>query len=207
MITPLTKHDFINYKYGCGEMLPYERYKLYGWIKKLRCRRVLEIGTGNGTSTYYIAHALLENNDGGQILTCDPHTIISNDIVNTYNNIKYNNVTSTHLIHTVIENKQPVDFIFFDGPEIEELALTDIKILENYISPGCYFSMHDWEFKQRNYDNAISIKSKLIRPYIENSKKWEKQEVLSGIQPNSDYFVYKNSNCDSVGLCLYKFLG
>ena len=204
---PLTKHDFINYKYGNGEMLPYERYKLHTWVKQCGCKNVLEIGTGNGTSTYYIAQALFENNNNGIIVTCDPIAVILSNILNDYNNIKYNNITSTELIKALIEAHQLPDFIFFDGPEIEELALVDIQTLEPHIKPGCYFSMHDWEFNRRNYDNSISIKSKLIRPYIENSKRWEKQEVLSGMQLNSDYFVYQNLNCDSVGLCLYKFLG
>ena len=206
MTISLTKHDFIHYKYGEGEMLPYERYKLYTWIKQCRCKRVLEVGTGTGSSAYYIAQALLENN-GGTIVTCDPNAVISPNILNDYSNIKYNNTTSTELIKAIIKSQQIPDFIFFDGPEIEELALVDIQTLEPHIKSGCYFSMHDWEFNRRNYDNSISIKSKLIRPYIENSKRWEKQEVLSGMQLNSDYFVYQNLNCDSVGLCLYKFLG
>jgi len=86
--------------------------------------------------------------------------------------------------------------LFFDGPEDPDIAMEDIKILENYIQPECYFSMHDWELEKRKYDNGISTKAKKIRPYMENSSLWKPIEVLEGIESDQ-----------SVGLCLYKFLG
>jgi hypothetical protein len=102
----------------------------------------------------------------------------------------------------LISNKVLIDYIFFDGPEIPELALNDIKILEQHISAGAYFSMHDWCTEQRKHDNGISVKSLNIKPYMENSDKWTKIEELSGLQKNSDFDNYEY---DSVGLCLYKY--
>ena len=202
----LTKSDFITFKYSdCGEMLPYERYKLYNWVKDFKFKSVLEIGTGSGASTYFIAQALKENGEG-TIMTCDPERVPPNDLLNDYDNIRFFKVTSDVLIDKIIEKNKKLDYIFFDGPEIPNLALDDLAKLEDYIEIGCYFSMHDWEYTQRPYDNGTSNKASMIRPYIENSDRWEKVEILSGLTVNSDYYIFEESNTDSVGFCLYRFV-
>ena len=106
------------------------------------------------------------------------------------------------MIDHLIKNKYYLDFIFFDGPEIPQLALENIKTLEKYIPNGTYFCMHDWEVTERIYDKGVSVKSSLIRPYIEKSEDWKEIEVLSGLQINSDYYITQEA--DSVGLCLYQ---
>jgi hypothetical protein len=186
-----------------GEMLPYERFKLFNWIYDANPKNLIEIGSGVGHgSTYYMAEALKQRNEGGIIYSCDPERRIYEDLLNDYPSIKYYSIKSTELIEMLISNKVKIDYIFFDGPEIPKLALSDIKILEEYILPGTYFSMHDWCTETRRYDNQISIKSLEIRPYLENSNKWEKIEELSGLQKNSDF---DDMPYDSVGLCLYRY--
>jgi hypothetical protein len=80
--------------------------------------------------------------------------------------------------------------------------MDDIKVLEKYIEDGCLFSMHDWEYTQRKMDNGISTKSLYIRPYMEQSNKWSKIEVLSGMEKNCE----GSEEIDSVGLCLYRYV-
>lgn len=194
------KSNFVNLhienKYPGSEMLPLERIKMHTWLCKIVKPKndVLEIGTGVGGSTYYIANALKTIKSDSIIHTCDPTRAPYDELLNEFKNIKYYKTTSTELILLLKSRNIKIDFIFFDGPEIPELALNDIKLLENFIDAGCYFAMHDWEICQRKYDNAVSQNSLYIRQYIENSNVWEKVEVLDG----KDYDT-------SVGLCLYKY--
>lgn len=199
----MQKEFFLNYPYSeYGEMLPYERYKLYNWIKKFNVKNILEIGSGSGASTYYMVNAL--QNDG-KIFTCDPGRRLPEELLNDFKNIEYYENTSSFLIEKIMNERIDIDYVFFDGPEIPDLALQDILKLENYLKDGCLFSMHDWETTQRNYDKGYSIKCSKIRPYMENSEKWEEVEILSGLKVNSDYHVYDDRNADSVGLSLYKY--
>ena len=186
-----------------GEMLPYERFKLFNWIYDANPKAIIEIGSGVGHgSTYYMAEALRQRGVKGIIYSCDPKRSIYQDLLNDYPSIKYYPIKSFELIQNLILNKIEIDYIFFDGPEIPDLALEDIKTLEQYIKSGTYFSMHDWCTEPRKYDNHISIKSLKIKPYLQNSNKWEKIEELSGLQKNSNF---DDMPYDSVGLCLYRF--
>lgn len=200
-----SKEFFLNSPYTDAEMTPYERNKLYAWIIENKPNHVFEVGTGlGGGSTYYIAEAFKELGKG-RIYTCDPGRSPSNHFLETYKNIVfYYRQTSQWLIDQLTIDQISPDFVMFDGPEDPQIALDDIIRLEKVIQPETLFCMHDWEFEKRGYDNGVSTKSKLIRPYIENSKKYSKVEVLSGLIKNSNY---DEMNYDSVGLCLYKFVG
>ena len=202
-IQELTDNDFLNFKYGDGEMLPYERYKLYQWVKECSPNIILEVGTGTGASTFYLAHAQQETNPNGKIFTCDPVSRYVNGL-EAFKNINFNQITSSEMKAQLISSNLIPDFIFFDGPEIEDLAFNDLKILEPHLKLGTKFAMHDWENVTRTYDGSYSIKSLKIRPYIETSPKWKAVEILSGLKINSNKFSPWR-NADSVGLCLYEF--
>jgi hypothetical protein len=193
--------DFVNNPYVGAEMLPYEREKLYSWVKEVKPTGVLEIGTGAGGGTSYIAEAIKDVGEPCLIHTCDPIRKPSNALLRVYPFIIYYNITSERMIMQVIKNKEDIDFIFFDGPEVPNIAYSDILTLENYIKKGTYFCMHDWETDKRGYDGGLSIKAELIRPYMERSDNWEEVEVLSGVKKNV------KGEFDSVGLCLYQFKG
>jgi hypothetical protein len=180
------------------EMLPYERYKLYTWVSQIiKPTNVLDVGCGSGGGTYYISEGMKTCKSRGKIYSCDPGRGPSEEFLMRQNNVDYSPIYSTDLITQLVENNIKIDYIFFDGPEDPDIAMRDIISLENYILPGCYFSMHDWEVVPRKYDGQISTKSIKIREYMEyNSSVWQPVEILEGSQSS-----------DSVGLCLYKFLG
>lgn len=184
--------------YPGAEMLPFERSKVYDWIINVIKPEfnILEIGTGVGGSTYYLSKSLLDLNSNLKVYTCDPTRKPTDSFLQDCTNVSYFKMNSNDLIKYIVENNINISYLFFDGPEPPEIAINDIKILEKYIKPGCYFSMHDWEIQKRKYDNGISTKSLLIRPYIENSSSWKEIEILEGIESDK-----------SVGLCLYMFLG
>jgi cephalosporin hydroxylase len=184
--------------YPGAEMLPFERLKLYSWITEIIKPKndILETGCGTGGSTYYISESVKHINSKSVIYTCDPDRKPNDNFLNNHPNVRYSASYSADLILEIINNIVKIDYIFFDGPEDPNVAMEDIKVLEGYIQPGCYFSMHDWEFERRKYDMEISTKAEKIRPYIENSSLWKPIEVLEGIESN-----------ESVGFCLYEFLG
>lgn len=191
--------DFnIEKKYLAAEMLPFEREKLYNWIKNIikPTSNILETGTGVGGSTYYLSKALKEICNDCKVYTCDPSRKPTVQFLEECDNVEFYPAYSNLLINYLIKEKIKISYIFFDGPEDPSVALDDIKKLEEYIDIGCYFSMHDWETSPRKYDNGLSTKAASIRPYMESSKKWEKVEVLDGI-----------NSADSVGLCLYRYTG
>jgi predicted O-methyltransferase YrrM len=174
--------DFVNCPYKGAELLPLERERLYNWVFNLKPKDILEIGTGNGGSTYYMAEAIKAAGISTVIITCDPQRKVSNSFFETYPFVDYFRMSSDKIIPFVIEEGFLIDFIFFDGPDDPEVALRDIKRLEVSIASGTYFAMHDWDFP----------KAEMIRPYMELSPNWIEQEVL-----------FKSEV--SVGLCLYKY--
>jgi hypothetical protein len=186
-----------------GEMLPYERYKLYTWVVDINPKSILEVGCGEGGATYCMAEAIMKLNSEAMIHACDPRQMLDGKFFKTYPFVNYYQMESHEFIQHIIKEKISVDFILFDGPEELDVALEDIMVLEQYIKAGTFFCMHDWELLRRGYDGGMSTKAQKIRPYIEQSERWVKKEVLSGVHKNSTI----NDECfDSVGLCLYEFI-
>lgn len=201
----MKKIEFLNPPYG-GELLPYERYKLYNYVKTLKPNVILELGTGVGGSTYYMASALKENNKG-VIYTCDPFKGPSDIFIQEFKNILfYERILSNEFIKKLIKDNIIPDFIFFDQPG-PETPLEDFKLLKSYLKIGTVFSMHDWDENKRAYDYGLSIKPKFIKPYLYSHNDWELMEELSGITKNSDMFDSPPNTkkpCDSVGMCFFK---
>lgn len=201
----MEKIEFLNPPYG-GELLPYERYKLHDYVKRLKFDIILELGTGVGGSTYYMASALKENNKG-VIYTCDPFKGPSDMFLQEFEDILfYEKKLSDEFIKKLIVNDIIPDFIFFDQPG-PEAPLEDFKSLENYLKIGTIFSMHDWDENERAYDCALSIKPKFIKPYLYKHDDWELIEELSGTIKNSDMFDSPPDTkkpSDSVGMCFFK---
>lgn len=178
-----------------GEMTNLEREFLYNWVLLSKPKTILEIGTGcGGGGCYYMAKALQAINENGILYTCDPARKPNNDFFIEFPNVLFYQTTSNELIQKIIETNVNINFIFFDGPEDPNVAMGDILILEKHIAPGTKFSMHDWEISQRIYDNVVSTKAQYIRPYMEQSNKWKLLHQLE-------------NSYESVGLCLYEFLG
>lgn len=198
----MNKNFFIDCPIYMGEMLPFERFKLFNWIKEIKPKVIFEIGTGTGGSTFYMSKAIEDSDFECKIYTCDPIRNIDNQILSE--NVIFHSMYSNDMIDKLVNSDIIPDFIFFDGPENPDIAFNDLKKLEEHIKIGTFFSMHDWETKQRGYDNGISTKSVKVREYIESSQKWEEIEVTDGCKKNSDFDDYE---FDSVGICLYKFLG
>jgi len=179
----------MNFDFGFGEMTIYEREKLYNYIKSNNPDIVLECGSGAGASTYVMINAI---NEKSKVYSCDP----LRQPYFSSNKLFFYKTLSNKLINKLIEDKIYPNFIFFDGPEEPEIALEDFKKLDKYVEIGTIFSMHDWCTKKRKYDNGISTKVELLKPYIKSLDSWELLEEINGEE-------YKKGK-ESVGLCFYK---
>lgn len=186
-----------------GEMLPLERIRLYQWLMEFKPSCVLEVGTGVGGSTFYISEALKRN--GGQLHTCDPERGPPDRFLKRFaDQVKYHPVKSKEMIDQLIQCKIYPDFLFFDGPEVPELAIEDLRRLEPHLKSGCMFAMHDWEQPGGKNRRIVSIKAAKIRPYMESSPCWQRVDCLSGHTKN---VWWTKGKYDSVGLCLYRYQG
>lgn len=184
-----------------GEMLPLERLRLYQWVMRCRPKVVLEVGTGVGGSTFYISEAL--KSYGGQLYTCDPVRRPPQNFLDRFRGtLHYEPLKSCELIEKLRASNIRPDFVFFDGPEIPELALEDIQSLESDLEDGCLFAMHDWEQVGGVNPRIVSIKAQRVRPYLENSQHWTMLELLDGHNKN---VWWTKGKFDSVGLCLFQF--
>jgi predicted O-methyltransferase YrrM len=184
-----------------GEMLPIERLRLYQWMTSYQPKVVLEVGTGVGGSTFYISSALHQY--GGELHSCDPMRSPPEPFLQRFRGtLHYHALRSDQLIDQMRRDGKKPDFLFFDGPEIPELALSDLCSLEPWIEPGCWFAMHDWEQPGGRNRKIVSIKAKKVRPYLENSPNWRRIEQLEGHRKN---VWWTKGRFDSVGLCLYEY--
>lgn len=176
--------NFTECPYKGAELLSLEREFLARWIVLCMPKSIIEVGTGKGGSTYYMAETIKEFGLTCRIYTCDPRRKPTNEFFERFPFVFFYKLKSDEFITTIIRNEVPVDFIFFDGPDNPFVALQDIQTLESHIAAGTHFAMHDWYYE----------KAQLIRPYISHSDRWREIEVLRKSER-------------SVGLCLYEFLG
>lgn len=187
-----------------GEMLPLERKKLYEWVTNKKPSTVVEIGGGlGGGSTMQIMNAIIDFRDIDNIATlytCDPiHRIIQHGFqyFSTHPDFKHQIRIvpdfGMDFIKKIKVAKLSPDFVFFDGPDNEDIVYNDFIELDPILPKGCLFASHDWETEKRLHDGATCVKNKKLRPYLEQNKDWKLVEYLEGI----------NSK-DSVGLCLWK---
>lgn len=167
-----------------GMLTNEERRLLHETVLEHKPRTVLEIGTWRGGgSTYQIATAL-EQLGTGVLHTCEIDDECYQEARKIYENDRWKNVVhchnipSTQLIQQLIEEDSIPDLVFEDGPEDAELNQSDFLLLEPYLSPGSVFVAHDWDLGDR-FDGLISVKSRLLRPYIEESESWKVEKYIT----------------------------
>lgn len=194
-----------------GQMHFFERDKLYEWVYNKRPRVVFEVGGGEGGgSTIQIAHAIKTLKEEGhcqdtKFYTCDLNGEESHKSYSYFSThpdykdfMQVINDYSTRFIQNlaIVSNIVP-DFIFFDGPDIPKLNLSDFKMLEDLVEVGTMFASHDWE---PEVDGEGCPKNLELRPYIERSEQWKEVEILSGAAGE-----WPNENeTNSVGMALYE---
>jgi predicted O-methyltransferase YrrM len=148
-----------------GQLYPAERALLRAMVLAKRPRTVLEVGTWKGGgSTFQIVSALTAARMG-HLHTCEPNTELHAIAAQQYrgaSNITTHNLYSHDLIDRLFAENDVPDFVFFDGPDDPQVALSDLRRLEERVAVGTVFMMHDWD----------DIKASAVRPYLERSTMW-----------------------------------
>lgn len=165
-----------------GQLLQVEREFLHEAVLRARPRLVLEVGTWKGGgSTYYIASALGKLRLDGhecQFHTCETDPDRHREASSIYAGPPWNafvhchNVPSSDLIASLISQGAIPDWVFFDGPENEDVNHNDFLTLDKHMRSGSHFSAHDWETGPR-IDGLTSKKAIKLRPHLEARSDWE----------------------------------
>jgi predicted O-methyltransferase YrrM len=155
-----------------------ERALLYRSVLEQRPTIALEVGTWKGGgSTLQITTALQDLNHG-HLYTCEVDPAFYKQAVASYEAsplakyVTFHQLPSTDLIKKLFESRLVPSFVFFDGPEDALLNLNDFKLLEERLELGACFCMHDWDLGIRP-DGMQSQKAELLRPYLEQSARWQ----------------------------------
>lgn len=159
-----------------GQLLPAERALLREAVFHHHPDLVLEVGTWyGGGSTWQLVQALTAASKG-HLHTCEvdlEHYLIAAAFYQTNPFVTCHHKPGLQLINELIAVGTIPDLIFFDGQEEPEAALSDLQLLEPQLKPGAAFLMHDWDL------NVLSTKSALIRPYLEQSPRWQIRRQLT----------------------------
>jgi predicted O-methyltransferase YrrM len=151
----------ISSAYGAGEILggvnPGDRRALYHLIAHFQPKRVLEIGTHVGASTVYIASALRQFVDGGELTTADivdvngpkaawkslrmpgPPARYISDL-----GLEGNTTFVAKPAADMLQTSGPYDLIFLDGDHSPRAVYREISAALRILSPPGVIVLHDF---------------------------------------------------------------
>ena len=124
---------------------------LYSFVRELKPKKILEIGTSKGGATLTIMKALLKNNLPFEFYSSELLDDLRNE---AENNLKREAGQSPIMLGDITKNldKIPYDIDFFMLDNDHDLPTT-VWIMENIIprlKDGCFFSLHDWAVQDIN---------------------------------------------------------
>jgi predicted O-methyltransferase YrrM len=159
-----------------GQMSPNERVVLYAAIMDRQCKNVWEVGTcRGGGSTYYIATALENLNDGGMLYTVDDTKEFYDYAQALYgekgalnylrHRVCFNFGNALKVFPTLLANKsiKNPDAVLLDGEDDSIECLYQFCMFRPYLGIGALAIFHDWNCGKTNY----------VRPTIVNDVDWK----------------------------------
>ncbi len=118
-----------------------EQFILYGLIRSLKPKVVVETGTHKGLSTLWMAQALHDNGKG-VIHTTDPREWGARG-----NFRKFPELENRICLHVErgdqMQIDERIDFIFLDGLHEKEEVLSELETLNPQMNPECVIVFHD----------------------------------------------------------------
>ena len=97
---------------------------LFNLVRSFQPESCIELGTGIGISSLYIAQALKLNKKGKLVTIEGDETLseLANDVFYSFDldNVNLINGKFSEKLDTVLESSKPVDFVFIDGDHNEE---------------------------------------------------------------------------------------
>jgi hypothetical protein len=158
-----------------GQMWFEDRRVLYDTVRRLRPQRCFEVGTWlGGGSTLVIARALRDNG-GGRLHTIELLDDVHHKAVEYYERhvpelrpfVEFHLGDYRERFPALIDDGG-VDFFVLDGAEDAEQTMEQFRFFDERSRVGTGLFAHDWE----------SEKSRLVRPELEGSERWELGDVV-----------------------------
>lgn len=141
-----------------------ELYFLYGLVRALKPNVCLEVGTHKGTSTWYIANAL-EDNQKGSLVTVDPF-----DYDNTKNRLSvYPRTTYIAERGDKIQMPEKIDFVFLDGLHDVDTVDKELQNILPQLNKDAIIAFHDAQDEPSNHKIGVQAaikKHKLVTTYL-----------------------------------------
>jgi len=158
---PLGKQQNLrsNWETGTGAVSMLDCIFLTMLVKKLKPKKIFEIGTWFGTSAGILSSAL--DNDV-KIYTCDTTNVYTN--LDKYkNSIVFCNTHSSNVVGFLKENDFKVDFVFADGV----LSTSDADWLLDSMGEDFIVSVHDYKLpSDKGIDNIELLKKRSKIPVV-----------------------------------------
>jgi len=157
-----------------GSLRNIEGYLLYSLIRKFKIKNILDIGTGNGFSSFICAHALKNNNDevkSGSIITVDifdrnkEHNL--SQIFKKNNIIKYVNFVVGDSLEVLGRHEfqsKKFELVIIDGQHTYDHVIKELELVQACLSSSSILFFDD-VFQRSSgksvYNAVLELKSKL----------------------------------------------
>lgn len=130
-------------------MLRPERILLYGLVRALRPRRILEIGTHRGGSAMIIT-AALDEVGAGALFCVDPEPMVAPEHQRriAHRSTLFPGASPEILVEARAAADGPFDFVFIDGDHSRAGVLRDVEGVLPLIADGAYVLFHDAHFPE-----------------------------------------------------------
>ncbi len=144
---------------GTGGVNPGDRRAIYHLVRRLRPRRVLEVGTHIGASTVHIARALADNGPDGTLVTVDiadvndPHTQpwrrhgcsrSPAAMIGALGLTERVTFVCEPSVSFLAGEGEPFDFIFLDGDHAASTVARELPLALRRLAHGGTVLLHDY---------------------------------------------------------------
>lgn len=172
----MSQHIEVNFNRSnqLGQMSPDEREAMYNLVMSTKPKHIFEIGTWlGGGSTYILASALYNLNDGGILHTVESNKGAFNKAIHFYNTyvdliplnpyVDFNFGISYDVYGELLKEFDSVEFVLFDGADDNQTTLDEWMIFKDKFKTGTVVLCHDWKTKKADY----------IKYFLLNEDEWE----------------------------------
>ena len=122
---------------------------MYLFCRQVRARKIVEVGVGNGQTSFWLAHAAKENIgqyygleiSGGRInKTKKTIERFGWDVPCNFIEVDTLKITAEWVLENIGDS---IDFIFLDGDHSEEAVIHEMEVLYPFLSSGGFVWLHD----------------------------------------------------------------
>jgi hypothetical protein len=152
-----------------GQMTAVERALVRETIRQTRPLVSVELGTWRGGgSTYQIAAALADNDDGGLLHTYEPDPECLQAALDNYRReapqlLPYLRFHREEFLAAIArDGPQRIDFALLDGSDDAEYTRDALDAVAARLAPGAFIILHDWHEE----------KCRLVRDVVSTSDRW-----------------------------------